>query len=222
MNAIESKHRLIRDIFLRLCAENNNVNQKVLAFQSVRISNDLYGNDIASAHELAKGYTRPIDCCLPFHLPDSVRDGHEDIIAVRKINKILKSKSIIDKSLKLGDSVQIFHKMRGEKRGKWSSPRPVLNIDESSKTVLVPGSHGKTIKAAFEDIRHSIPPKLDFAICVQDAIVDCTNLINFDICDNNCLDSELVSNVSIQETNMIPEDFNEQTLSEDQVAGTVL
>lgn len=56
-NVIESKHRIIRDIFIRLRSdneENTKVNTKLLVQQAIRISNDLYGNNHASAHELAK------------------------------------------------------------------------------------------------------------------------------------------------------------------------
>lgn len=62
-NVLESKHRVIRDIYLRLradCTEYTKDKNMLLVDKAFRISNDLYGNDMMSSHELAKGYTRPI------------------------------------------------------------------------------------------------------------------------------------------------------------------
>lgn len=59
-NVIESKHRIIRDIYLRLKSDSENTSQhfnRLIVQQALRISNDLYGKDVCSAHELAKGYT---------------------------------------------------------------------------------------------------------------------------------------------------------------------
>ena len=55
--ALESKHRVIRDVFIRLNASNPKyVDKKFLALQAVRIGNNRYGNDIALSNELTKGY----------------------------------------------------------------------------------------------------------------------------------------------------------------------
>ena len=54
-NVLESKHKIIRDIFLPLKSENGNISDTIAAQQSIRISNDLYGNDLCSSYELAKG-----------------------------------------------------------------------------------------------------------------------------------------------------------------------
>lgn len=60
-NALESKHRIIRDIYLRMkSASTEGMDNKVLFQQAVRVSNDLYGNDVIYAFELAKGFTRPL------------------------------------------------------------------------------------------------------------------------------------------------------------------
>lgn len=63
-NMIVTSHGVIRSIFVRLCHSNITESAAVLAIQSVRISNDLYGNDVVSSFELAKGFT-----CPPVLLP---------------------------------------------------------------------------------------------------------------------------------------------------------
>lgn len=103
---MESKYRIIRDICVCLCSEHDDVNQKVLAYKAVWILNDLYDNGMASAHKLAKGFTRPIHDNLSFSLPDSLRESHEDLVAMRKLNKILRSKAITESAPNVGDLVQ--------------------------------------------------------------------------------------------------------------------
>lgn len=105
---MESRNQIIRDIFVRLCSEHVDVIRKVLAYNAVRISNDLYGNEVASAHELEKGYTRMIQDDLPFSLPDSIQESHEDLVAVLKLNKILRSKAISESAPDIEDLLQVY------------------------------------------------------------------------------------------------------------------
>lgn len=58
-NALEPQHGVIRSIFLRLKSAHPEENSALLAVLAVTISNDLYGSDIASAFELAKGFSKP-------------------------------------------------------------------------------------------------------------------------------------------------------------------
>ncbi len=55
-NVLESKQKIIRDIFIRLESESDPSSEAMRAEQTIRISNDLYGNDVCSACELAKGF----------------------------------------------------------------------------------------------------------------------------------------------------------------------
>ncbi len=56
--------------------------------QALRISNDLYGNDVMSASELAKGYTRPVQPGnFPVQVPPEIRKAHETLLAKRKLTK---------------------------------------------------------------------------------------------------------------------------------------
>lgn len=41
------------------------------------------------------------------------------------------------------------------KQAKCSSPKPVLSFDIKSRTVTGPGSNGKKIRSAIEDVRHA-------------------------------------------------------------------
>lgn len=172
-NVIESKHRIIRDIYLRLkstvpdCTEDH---QKLLIQQALRISNDLYGTDVCSAHELAKGYTRPIASGeFPATIPEEILNAHHELIAKRRLTLILRSKSITDIPLHVGDQVQIYIKQQHEKRGKWSSPKVAISFDSEMGTVTVPGKNGRFVRAALEDVRPAITES-NFALTIQEAI----------------------------------------------------
>jgi len=173
-NVIESKHRIIRDIFLRLKVSNEELSVPskipILIQQAIRISNDLYGNDTMSSTELAKGYSRPIRTGdKPVLVPEEIRTAHEVLIAKRKLNLILRSKSTSDIDVSPGDLVEVYLKKQHEKRGKWSSAKPVLSFDRSSRTVTVPGSNGRKIKAAIEDTRFA-PKENQLASAIQESI----------------------------------------------------
>ena len=176
-NAIEGKHRTIRSVFDRLKAANPELDKRVLALQSIRISNDLYGNDIASATELAKLYTRPAGTGHPVHVPADLLEAHNTLIAKRKLNAILRAKTTLDKMIKPGDLIQVYIKQAHEKRGKWSTPKPVLKYDRDSQIVTVAGAKGKSINAGIEDVRHAIPYSIDIVAQVQKAIDECTESI---------------------------------------------
>ena len=139
----------IRDIFLRLLENENNEDTmpQLIVQEALRISNDLYGNDVMSSHELAKGYTHPIHPNGPIVVvSDDITAAHETLIAKRKLNLILKSNSIEDIPLSAGDLVQVFIKREMKKRGKWSSSRPIMSFDKQTGIVTVPGSNGPQLK----------------------------------------------------------------------------
>ena len=50
-NVLESKHRILRDIYLRLKPDSPDEDPVLLVAKMFRVSNDLYGNSVASAHE---------------------------------------------------------------------------------------------------------------------------------------------------------------------------
>ena len=172
-NVIESKHRIIRDVYLRLKSDTKAIDEKMdrlLVQQALRISNDLYGNDVCSANELAKGYTRPIQSGeYPATVPEEIVNAHDQLLAKRKLTRILRSKACTESAIQTGDLVQIYIKEQHAKRGNWSSPKVVLSIDKPSGTITVPGRKGRTVKAAVEDVRLAVTED-KFAQKVQESI----------------------------------------------------
>lgn len=154
-------------MFRRSCFEHGEINQKVLAYKAIHISYDLYGIDVTSAHELAKGYTRSVYEILLYSLPESVRKDHDELVAVWKLNKILRTKATIKKNLIIGDLVQVYCKRAREKYGKWSDSQPVAAVNCEARMVSVPGSIGKNLKAAYKHIRHVIQSVSEVALLVK-------------------------------------------------------
>ena len=56
-NVLESKYKVIRHLFLRIGP--NICNETTTTQQAIRISKDLYGNDVCSSLELVNGFTHP-------------------------------------------------------------------------------------------------------------------------------------------------------------------
>lgn len=50
----------------------------------------------------------------------------------------------------------MYIRLPHENRGRWPAHRSVVFLDTTVATVSVPGSSGKTVSAAFEDVRPSI------------------------------------------------------------------
>lgn len=97
----------------------------------MRISNDLYSNDIFSSHDFAKGYTGPVTRSIfPLKVPSQVLDAHDNLLTSRKVNHILCSKAITEENVNAGDIVQIYVKKQFEKRGKWSLSKVVLSYNK--------------------------------------------------------------------------------------------
>lgn len=47
-NAIESKHGIIRTVFLRLFYDEESISKEAAAYKAISISNNLYGNNVMS------------------------------------------------------------------------------------------------------------------------------------------------------------------------------
>lgn len=153
---LESKHGIIRSIFLRLIDASPSIARTLAELQAMRISNDLYGSSTPSAFEMARDFIRPLHGS-PVMLPDELFLAQSELHAKRKLTRILQSKSVADSKFTIGELVEVFIKGPRKKRGKWSSPRTVLEYDPSSWTVTVPSSKGRTMKAAIEDIPYAVP-----------------------------------------------------------------
>ena len=155
---------------MRYKDDDNNVNEKLIAQQSICISNDLNGRDVCSAFELEKGFTRPIQRrAKQKFVQHHVIKARDLLMAKRKLDLILRSKSTYEIPVKIGDMVQVLIKLQNEKRGNWSNPKPVLEYDKPFGTVIFPGRNGHKINAAVEDVRFAITND-EFALKYEQAV----------------------------------------------------
>lgn len=93
-NVLQSKHRILRDVFLRIESHDETGDPRTLVSKMFRIYNNLYSNDIATSHEIAKGYILPVITETPHALPASHCAAHDELIAKRKPNMIISSRAI--------------------------------------------------------------------------------------------------------------------------------
>lgn len=89
-NTLESKHVMIRSIFLKLKHAQPDADPRQLAYQSLTVSNGLYGNYTVSSFEITKGFRKPIDSSTPpVILPQDLIDAHEALLNKRHLHMIL-------------------------------------------------------------------------------------------------------------------------------------
>lgn len=126
-NVLESKHRTIRDVYLRLNAgvqPDSAHTERVLEQKAILISNDSHGTDVCSARDLARGYTRPaMEGVFSNKVPTEILAAHDELVAFRKLSCILRSKSVSEEKVCARDTVQVYVQKQFGKRGKWSSPK---------------------------------------------------------------------------------------------------
>ena len=136
------------------------ISQTLLLLNSLfefRISNVLYGNNLCSSYELAKGFRGPVENWkTPKTIPQDILKARDTLLSKRKLNLILRSKSIEDPLVKIDDLVQAFIKLQNEKRSSRAKAKPVLPYDKSSGIVAVPRKNSKKINASVEDVRFAI------------------------------------------------------------------
>ena len=95
--------------------------------------------------------------------------ARETLTSKRKLHLILKSNSTTVAPVRICDLVHVFIELQQDKRGNWSSPKPVLSYDRQSGTVTVPGQNGHTIQAAVENARFHITHN-ELALKYQEAM----------------------------------------------------
>lgn len=82
-NMFEPRHGPTRSMFISLRHENPQISLPFLAIRAIRVSNDLYGSDIISAYEPAKGLMRPINLDNPpFPVDDEILEAHANFLVV--------------------------------------------------------------------------------------------------------------------------------------------
>lgn len=94
---LESKHRIIRDVFERLKTSIPHDDRACISAlnsrRALRISNDLYGNEVLSVYELEKGHPRSIEVeKSPELLTQDLFAANGTLLAKLKLTFMLRSK----------------------------------------------------------------------------------------------------------------------------------
>lgn len=204
--------------------------------QVMHVSNNLYGNDIVSSYELAKGYTIPLtEDRSMLQVPKEKIDAHNVLKAKRKLNLILRAKSVNNPSISIGDLVDVFIKLSHQKRGKWTGPKKVLSVNLEAQSITYAGKRGKKCTTALEDVRVAIENG-SLAKHIQLANNELDNLINENTDSIESSNDSIIENRSseeeteivheepeiVHEINIVPEVEHEANMSEESEPAQIL
>lgn len=87
----KSEHGVIQSIFLKLHCELPEIDAKLLVTRAVYISNDLYGNELASSFKMAKEIMQLVGHKKPVCILNEIMTGQEQLQAKWKLVSIMKT-----------------------------------------------------------------------------------------------------------------------------------
>ena len=121
---VERKNRIIKNILERLDADPQHSTTNIVSRLSLAelISNIMYGNQTASAFEMARGFIPVISELSAQPLPDMVRVAYEETHARRLPSRIMKSRpshNISRDIYEVGERVLVLVPGGSRKRGHW-------------------------------------------------------------------------------------------------------
>ena len=154
MGRTERKHRSIKLILSRLALAYPEENDTWLVKFAVFLSNVFAGYDqLASAFELARGYTPSLMGTKMMRVPSEIIEAHKDLIAKRALNRILLTKAVMPVAPNiLTPGTQIYGYVKLQKgQAKWC-PFSVIRCD-GHKVEVRRASRGPKMLLALEDVR---------------------------------------------------------------------
>lgn len=123
--ASELKHGAMKIIFLHLKSEYLLSQEmhltaiKLIAYQAVQMSNDLYESETLSAFAMVRDFTNPVQAnAFSNATTNELIHAQEKLKDKRKLNNIFRSKEGSDPPITVGDMVEIYTRRGHEKRGK--------------------------------------------------------------------------------------------------------
>lgn len=119
------------------------------------MSNCLHGSKTLSSFELAKGYAPSLVGNPSRHIPAEFIDAHINRVAVRALNKLLRSRNnrlLTQCDIRTGDAIAYFYKStKGTEKAEWREGK-VTNAGRDIVEINT-GKRGPNARIAYEDIR---------------------------------------------------------------------
>lgn len=115
------------------------------------------------------GYIRPIHVNSSSEVSDDVAGAQLKLAGKRKLARIIKSMPTLEQHVKVGRTIEIYQKSSMDKRGVWSVPKIILEVNYDACLVVVSGKAGRKVTVASEYARKAVP-KDSFAHSAQQAI----------------------------------------------------
>lgn len=164
---VERKNRVVKDIIERLDMDPQHKDEPFEIRLSLAefISNTMYGNQVASAFEMARGFTPGLQGLKSQSLPESIKIACEELQARRLLQKVLRSRPA-HKSLRhdfeIGERVLVLIPGGSRRRGKWVEA-VVEQVTDDGNLICGTGRHQRHI--AVEDAR-----KIPITILAQNVL----------------------------------------------------
>ena len=130
LGQVERKHRVIKLLLSRLAHVHLQASTLWLVKFATFISNFLYGNQLESAFELARGCTPSLTVSKLLKVPPEIIEAHKAIVAQRALSKVLRSKAVTPVATKLlTPSTLIYGYVKLQKGHRQWKPFHVLHCD---------------------------------------------------------------------------------------------
>ena len=155
VGVVERKNRVVKDVLERLDSDPNYDGYSFESRLSLTefISNVMYGNQVASSFEMARGFTPGIGGLAPQPIPNTIRVAYEETQARRLLKRIMKSRPAQKSSQNMyeeGERVLVLIPGGPRKRGKWMETK-VEKVTPDGHIECGTGRNRKFI--AHEDVR---------------------------------------------------------------------
>ena len=152
---VERKNRVVKDVLEKLDNDPNHTDTPWSSRLSLAefITNIMYGNQVASAFEMARGFTPGIAGLSAQALPNSIRVAYEETHARRLLSRIEKSRPLQRSAANIyqnGERVLVHVPGGSRKRGHWIETT-VESVNSDGHVECGKGRHRRYI--AHEDVR---------------------------------------------------------------------
>lgn len=131
----------------------------------------MISNDVVPTFEVPQKFLRSIIAGQNIKtIPDDIVKAHEELQALSFLNAILRSEASRMFPQFIGDDVRVFRRIGNEKRVKWSTPTPVLNVNSEAKVTTVSDTTGSSTCTVALDNSQIACPANNIAKMVTESI----------------------------------------------------
>ena len=173
LGRVERKHQTIKLILSRIALANPGASDRWIVKFGIFLSNIFFGNQYASAFELARGYTPSLLGTRMLKVPTELLEVHKDLVAQRALQRILRTKAVTPVAAQLLTPGAKIYGYVEVKKGCWIwRPYTVLRCD-GMKVEVRSAKRGPKTLLAMEDVRLRPAQELARVVVEQEMGLEC-------------------------------------------------